>query len=841
MTDRELASSGWDRVVAGLAHPVRGVAWMIAIGTAAGPIGGFSWVVIGAMAVVVGLVAGEVLGRGRVRTPWLVGSAVGVVLVSLVLRWILTTFALVPGIFGPAFTLWASLLLGLGTVVAVGLAMLRVLGLRGPAYQAVELFGLGALLANAVASHRDGSIARPLWLSDLAWSFGVDPGRVLLAGGAVLTGLLAALLLLGATRRKPGPGLLALPVFAVLAWFLASHLPTLEPPDPEQLFAEAGGEEGQGGGGDEIGDAPKPKPGEGPAPKPKPGEGPAPKPKPGEGPDAPKPEPGEGPDAPKPEPGEGPDAPKPEPGEGPDAPKPEQGEQGGQPDANDPNGQPPPDGDPTSGDPTSGQPQEGEDDASGAKPPDEPPDPLEGGGGSSGNSPVAVVLVDDDYVPPTGYWYLRQGVLVDYNGSRLVESTLPGVDDDILDHFAVGVEDLAYQAPIDHRAVVHGSVSLLVEHPNPFAPEAAVQYAPRANPNPARFDRSYSFVSHALTGEYKDFVGLGVGDPAWSDELRALYLETPEDPRYAELAEQIRTDFLAGVPEELHDDPFVQAAGITLWIGENMKYSKKERHADVDDPTADFLFGNRIGYCVHTAHASVYLWRELGIPARVATGYAVEETNRRGSTMVVRSGDAHAWSELYVTGVGWVPLDVTPAENLDEGGQPPDEDESQMLGEMARHQPDQPQGPRPDYSWIWRVLGYGTGGLLSTFVVVLLVVHWAAKAWRRTRPLWAGRKALSRVGYRAALDLLAEAGLVREAGETREAFARRLSMPALEQMTAMHLRGALGAPGAADEMGRSRAEWTGLLARLRVEIAAARPWWRRWLGFVDPTSVYRTR
>jgi hypothetical protein len=97
------------------------------------------------------------------------------------------------------------------------------------------------------------------------------------------------------------------------------------------------------------------------------------------------------------------------------------------------------------------------------------------------------------------------------------------------------------------------------------------------------------------------------------------------------------------------------------------------------------------------------------------------------------------------------------------------------------------------------------------------------------------------VGYRAALDLLAEAGLVREPGETREAFARRLSMPALEQMTAMHLRGALGAPGSAVESGRSRAEWTGLLARLRVEIAGARPWWRRWLGFVDPTSVYRTR
>ena len=71
------------------------------------------------------------------------------------------------------------------------------------------------------------------------------------------------------------------------------------------------------------------------------------------------------------------------------------------------------------------------------------------------------------------------------------------------------------------------------------------------------------------------------------------------------------------------------------------------------DPTADFLFGDRTGYCVHFAHAAVLLWRALGIPARVGTGYRTEEDDRHGSsTILIRASDAHAWPELYLDGIG---------------------------------------------------------------------------------------------------------------------------------------------------------------------------------------------
>ncbi len=888
--DQLLKPGPWDRFVRAVQHPVRALAWAIALGAAVGPVGGASWVVVSCLGAWAGLVGGELAGRSRARIPWLLGGGFGLFLLTVVCSGFGTRWAVLPSIVGPAGAVWLTWLavVGVGSFVLTGL--LRVTGLRGPAWQVVELGVLGALLANAVASHRDGSIARPLWLSDWSWSFGVDPGRVLLVFGAILTLLLATLLLLGAKRRKPGLAWVVVPGFALLAFFLALQLPALEPPDPEQLFAEAGDANGEAAGGDDGANG-------GGGGESSDGDG-------GDGGEADGTSDGDGSNGgqggSENSDGDG------DGGQGSDNDGDGNGGQGGESDGDgDGDGQSGQDadgqgnggdGDPQDGqnggagengeqsgggessedgDPNSGS-GEGEGESSGESgESEEPPDPLEGGTGG-GDSVVAVVLIDDDYTPPSGYWYLRQGVLDDFNGTRLVESSVPGATDDILDHFPTDPlepEPLAFQPPTTYRRTVHGSVSLLVEHPNPFGPEAPVEFGVRANPNPARFDRSYSFVSEMVAvSDLSAFITMGVGNPDWSADLRAQYLETPDDTRYSDLALQIRADLWADLetrvrekalgpdapddaelPPDIADklemlkaDPYVQATAVTVWLSENMKYSKAVRHADAPDPTADFLFGpdestRMIGYCVHSAHASVYLWRELGIPARVATGYAVEEADRRGSTLIVRSGMAHAWSELYIAGVGWVPMDVSPSENLDPEGDPPDEDEAAMLGEMARHQPDTPSGPRPDYSWIWTWLGYTTGGVVATLLSALLILHWSVKAWRRARPLWAGKGAMSRVAYRAALDQLADAGLIRQPGETREAFARRLDMPALQTLTAMHLRGALGAPGASAEEGRSRAVWTGLLLRLRVEIARSRPRWRRWLGVFDPTVMYRIK
>jgi transglutaminase-like putative cysteine protease len=713
------------------------------------------------MAALAGILAGELLGRSRLRLPVVLLGLVGAVLFGRIVEAVAVQYTLVPSLLGTVATHWLGVLLSVGVTTLVLLCGSRVLARRGPAFDVVELGVLAALFAGAVASHRDGSIARPLWLTDLCWSFGIDPGRVLLAGGGALTAVLAGLLLLGSPRRKPLGALLGLPLLVLTALLFVSATPVLDLQEPPDV--------GMGAMGDE-------EPEDGQAEQGAGGQGGA---------------------------GQG----RPEDGEN--------GEGGG---------------------------------AQGDRPSDggqQAPDPLAGESGGE-DKPVAVLLLDDDHEPPSGYWYLRQDVLPAYNGKRLIASDVEGTHADVLDHFPVEPEQLGDGAT-RARKTVRGSVSLVVDHPVPFAPASPIAYAPRGNPSPARFKRSYRFASAMLTAPLKDLVREPVGDPLWSPALRAHYLEAPDDPRYAELADQIVADLTAAVADQLppgmeEPPPFLQAVAVVQWIGDNMQYSKREKHADAADPTASFLFGNRIGYCVHTAHAAVYLWRKLGIPSRVATGYAVEDAHRRGGTLVVMGGTAHAWPELYLEGIGWVPLDVSPAEDLDESqGLPPDEEELRALGDLARDAPDLP-GPRPDYTFVRQLATWAASTLVATAVLGLLALHWLVKGWRRARPVFAPPATLSRVGYRAALDLLVDAGHVRAPGETREAFARRLEpvLPSLTVLTAWHLRGALGRPGAADPE-RDRVQWTGQLARLRHEIRGTTPWWRRLLGPLDPTTFYRSR
>lgn len=70
----------------------------------------------------------------------------------------------------------------------------------------------------------------------------------------------------------------------------------------------------------------------------------------------------------------------------------------------------------------------------------------------------------------------------------------------------------------------------------------------------------------------------------------------------------------------------------------------------------------RSGYCVHFASAMAIMGRTVGLPTRVAVGYAPADsmTIRDGSrTWVNRSHDAHAWVEVHFDEIGWVQFDPT--------------------------------------------------------------------------------------------------------------------------------------------------------------------------------------
>lgn len=71
-----------------------------------------------------------------------------------------------------------------------------------------------------------------------------------------------------------------------------------------------------------------------------------------------------------------------------------------------------------------------------------------------------------------------------------------------------------------------------------------------------------------------------------------------------------------------------------------------------------FLLESRQGYCTYFATAFVLLARAEGIPARYVQGYCIP-LGEQGEARVY-SDMAHAWPEVYLDGVGWIPFEPTP-------------------------------------------------------------------------------------------------------------------------------------------------------------------------------------
>lgn len=72
-----------------------------------------------------------------------------------------------------------------------------------------------------------------------------------------------------------------------------------------------------------------------------------------------------------------------------------------------------------------------------------------------------------------------------------------------------------------------------------------------------------------------------------------------------------------------------------------------------------FLFQTKSGFCQQFAFAMAALARLVGIPSRIAIGYTAGSRIKK-NTWKVTTADAHAWPELYFTGVGWLRFEPTP-------------------------------------------------------------------------------------------------------------------------------------------------------------------------------------
>jgi transglutaminase-like putative cysteine protease len=809
---------GWARACR---HPIRATAMAMAALALAWGIATSMGLLAAMLGAIAGVAGGELLARTKTR---LLALVVGVLVLGGVGWWaadFVTEVRFVPMLVGPGAALGLSSVLRFFVLALAIVGTLRVMAARHKPLVGLELAAVAAAIATMFASHRDGVIARPLWLSDWAWQHGYDPADILLSVGALAVIVLAGLLVAESERRVSLASVGGVGVIVLLAMLL---LQIEGLPEPE-ANSDLGLAESQ------IGDPPLPTEQGGYGP----GGGQNPTDGQGQQPKDPNQQQGQGGGQGQQQQQQGQGG-----GQGQQQQQ-QQGQGGGQGQQQQQQGQGGGQGQQQQQQQGQGQgqqqqQQQGQGQGQQQQQPNLDDQPSDG----TKPAPMAVVILGDDYSPPAQAFYFRQDAWSHWNGSRLVAPVRPDVDRDIIRKFPARPTNVPEIPPQDLHTEVHADVVLLAKHAQPFALESAISMQPEPNPNPARFLRAYSFVSLAPEFDYEQMLGRKAGDPNWTDAQWQFYTTVPQDARYRDLANEL----IKELPEKHSADPFARALAVKMWMDANLTYSTAERHAGVADPTADFLFGNRIGYCVHFAHAAVFMWRSLGIPARVGTGYHVPEDQRRGSTIVIRGGDAHAWPELYLEGVGWVILDIAAAENLDPPGQPVDDDLSELLGEMARGEKDE-EGQAEEQPVERRNFGRDLAfGFLFLFVFALLLLY-VAKIWRRLAPSFAGQIAMPRVAYRAAIDMLTDVGVTRRYGETREAFARRVGRqaPSLGNLTSMHVAAKMGNPKVPmpqrPEFERRR--WELGLAGLRGELPHSIKLWRRVLGVIDPTTILRAR
>ena len=135
--------------------------------------------------------------------------------------------------------------------------------------------------------------------------------------------------------------------------------------------------------------------------------------------------------------------------------------------------------------------------------------------------------------------------------------------------------------------------------------------------------------------------------------LRTRFTTVPEDPKVAKLV----ADLTKGERTE-----YDKVTAIYRYFSRDndFTYSLQTTDKEAGVSAISAFLESKTGYCQQYAAAMAWMVREAGIPARVAFGFTRGST-RDGNAYILTNRNAHAWTEVYLDGFGWVPFDATPA------------------------------------------------------------------------------------------------------------------------------------------------------------------------------------
>jgi hypothetical protein len=135
--------------------------------------------------------------------------------------------------------------------------------------------------------------------------------------------------------------------------------------------------------------------------------------------------------------------------------------------------------------------------------------------------------------------------------------------------------------------------------------------------------------------------------------------------RYLQLPDTIteRTRQLAQQITARHNAPFSKAEAIERYLRREIVYNEQIAAPPPGRDKVDYiLFEAKEAYCDYYASSMIVMLRSLGIPARLAVGFAQGDFDRERNIFHVVNADAHSWVEVYFPAYGWIEFEPTAAQ-----------------------------------------------------------------------------------------------------------------------------------------------------------------------------------
>lgn len=182
-------------------------------------------------------------------------------------------------------------------------------------------------------------------------------------------------------------------------------------------------------------------------------------------------------------------------------------------------------------------------------------------------------------------------------------------------------------------------------------------------------DMTYTYFSGSLPQWYETYMYLSNHT---EDKNVQEYLKSEQSYRdYAYSQDLQLTNSAIGVMERIFGTEKKERslAEIMVLVRETLEHNLEYKE-NVTTPNGknDFLKytieQSGQGYSVHYATAATLMFRYFGVPARYVEGYYLSSEEAKNyapmEEIVITESHAHAWTEIYLDGIGWIPFEVTP-------------------------------------------------------------------------------------------------------------------------------------------------------------------------------------